>query len=70
MTSTSAIQSGINLQLTAQQRASDAAYTLARGNVDVEPLMQLEVAKQESGAAAKVIKTADEMLGTIIDTTA
>ncbi|EKE77522.1 hypothetical protein [Gallaecimonas xiamenensis] len=67
---TSAISSGINLQYTAEARASDAAYTLARGNVSAEPLTQLLVAEQESGAAAKVIKTADEMLGTLIDTTA
>lgn len=61
---------GVNLQYTAETRASDAAYTLARGNVDAEPLVELQVAKTESAAATKVIKTADEMLGTIIDTTA
>lgn len=66
----SVIASGLHLQNTAMARANDAASTLARGEVGVEPVMQLNVAKQESAAAAKVIKTADDMLGTLIDTLA
>ncbi|WP_115717062.1 flagellar biosynthesis protein FlgE [Gallaecimonas mangrovi] len=66
----SVMNSGMNLQYTAQNRANDAAQRIANGDVNAEPLVQLQVAKNESGAAAKVIKTADEMLGTVIDTTA
>ncbi|WP_341502747.1 hypothetical protein [Gallaecimonas sp. GXIMD4217] len=61
------INSGLALQQQAQGRATEAAGTLARGQVEVQPLVELQLAEQESAAAARLLQSADDMLGTLID---
>ena len=48
-------------------RLNRAAETVAAGNVDVEPMIDMIVAEQTVKQNAAVIRTADEMHGTLLD---
>ncbi|WP_028238154.1 hypothetical protein [Stutzerimonas azotifigens] len=69
----SGIQAG---QRTATQAAGDlaslpaaASSAPAAGNQDLGSLLvQLDLGRQQVESAAKVVKTADEVMGTLIDT--
>lgn len=77
-----AFSSATNLITSAQNKASDAAQTIARlpvqnqevggigefqSNDLFKPIMSLKEAELETSAAAKVIKTQDKMLGSLLD---
>ncbi|RJG12323.1 hypothetical protein D3879_03225 [Pseudomonas cavernicola] len=52
------------------ERAADSSQPAASSVDLASSLTELQVGKVEAQAGAKVIKTADEMLGTLIDTRA
>ena len=56
----SGMQSGV-------ARLNQAAETVAAGKVDVEPMIDMIVAEQTVKQNAAVIRTADEMHGTLLD---
>ncbi|AYC31267.1 hypothetical protein D3880_02175 [Pseudomonas cavernae] len=78
----SALTSGLNTWKSAQQRVDSAASNIASAGVPqsvastasetdlVEQFVQLERGKLEAQAGAKLIKTSDEVLGTLLDTRA
>lgn len=80
-----ALSSATNLITTAQNKASDAAQTIARlpvqdqevggsepmNSADLfKPVLSLKEAELETSAATKIIKAHDKMLGSIVDITA
>ncbi|PPD31575.1 MAG: hypothetical protein CTY19_13810 [Methylomonas sp.] len=77
-----AFSSATNLITTAQNKASEAAQTIARlpvqnqevggsepmNSADLfKPVLSLKEAELETSAAAKIIKAQDRMLGSLID---
>lgn len=71
----SAMSSGVQGLQAGLGRANQAAGEIARsgttGGGDLAtPLVDLKVSEQQVKASAAVIKTADDMLGTLIDTMA
>jgi len=77
-----ALSSATNLITSAQNKAGDAAQTIARlpvqnqevggsgefkSNDLFKPIMSLKEAELETSAATKVIKTQDKMLGSLLD---
>lgn len=69
-----AVASGIQTFLQAQQRLSDSAQRIASASVSeqgpqalVEPLIDLRVAEQQAKAAAKIIETEQQTIGTLLD---
>ena len=80
-----ALSSATNLITTAQNKASEAAQTIARlpvqdqevggsepmNSADLfKPVLSLKEAELETSAATKIIKDHDKMLGSIINITA
>ncbi|MFM4997672.1 flagellar basal body rod C-terminal domain-containing protein [Aeromonas sanarellii] len=70
----SAMTAGVQGFQRAEQLAAQASSQIARLNTPVgervelpEELVNLKVAEQQAGASAKVIQTASDMLGTLID---
>lgn len=72
--SPSAFSSGLSTLQGAQKRIDQASAELAKNTLQApnqaESLVNLRVAENEAKAGARVIKTADEALGTLIDTRA
>ena len=77
-----AFTSATNLITSAQNKANDAAQTIARlpvqnqevggsgeyGSGDLfKPVLSLKEAELETSAATKIIKTQDKMLGSLLD---
>ncbi len=69
----SATASGIQSFLNAKERIQDSATQIARSVVDgspgdlIEPLIDLKVAEQQAGAAAKIIEVENKQVGTLLD---
>lgn len=70
----SAMTAGVQGFQRAEQLAGQASSQIARLNTPAgervelpEELVNLQVAEQQAGASAKVIQTASDMLGTLID---
>ncbi|MGS3143769.1 flagellar biosynthesis protein FlgE [Aeromonas sanarellii] len=70
----SAMTTGVQGFQRAEQLADQASSQIARLNTPAgervalpEELVNLKVAEQQAGASAKVIQTASDMLGTLID---
>ncbi|MGS3177438.1 flagellar biosynthesis protein FlgE [Aeromonas sanarellii] len=70
----SAMTAGVQGFQRAEQLAGQASSQIARLNTPAgervelpEALVNLKVAEQQAGASAKVIQTASDMLGTLID---
>ena len=76
------LSSATNLITAAQQKAGDAAQTIARlpvqnqdvGNTETfkstdlfKPVLSLKEAELETSAATKVIKAQNEMIGSLLD---
>ena len=83
ISSASAFTSGLASIQNGQRRVDQAAAEVAGASLPSAPanpsataadltslLLELEMGKQEVEAGAKVLKTADETLGTLIDTRA
>ena len=49
------------------ERAYKAAVEIASGNIDADPMIDLMIAEHEVKANAEVVRTADEMSGTLLD---
>jgi len=70
---TSSVASGIQTFLGASQRVQESANTIARNSVNgspadmVEPLVDLKVAEQQAGAAARIIEVESAQVGTLLD---
>lgn len=69
-----AVTSGIQTFLQAQQRLNDSAQRIASASISeqgslaiVEPLIDLQVAEQQARAAAKIIETEQQTIGTLLD---
>lgn len=62
-------QSAVNGINQAQKMASEAANNIAHSTNITESIVQLEQAKTVNAANAQVLKTSNEMLGTLIDIT-
>ena len=70
----SAVASGIQTFLQAQQRIADSAQRIASASVSeagpqslVEPLIDLRVAEQQAQAGAKIIEVEQNTIGTLLD---
>ena len=70
----SAMTTGVQGYQRAEQLADRASSQIARLNTPAgervelpEELVNLKVAEQQAGASAKVIQTASDMMGTLID---
>ncbi|MCF5896268.1 flagellar biosynthesis protein FlgE [Aeromonas veronii] len=70
----SAFNSGVQGFQRAEQIADKASSQIARLNTPggdqvqvTDELVNLKVAEQQAGASAKVVQTASEMMGTLID---
>lgn len=78
MSSISALHSGIqgihqglrDLDRNAARIASKDQFTAQNASNVAEPLVDLELNKLQVAASAKVVKTVDETIGTILDITA
>lgn len=82
ISSASAFTSGLASIQSGQRRVDQAAVEIAGSSLSAPPagsanapdltslLLELEMGKVEVEAGAKVLKTADETLGTLIDTRA
>lgn len=77
----SLISAGLGAFQSGQQRLAQAGGEIAAATLPAmqpsqaaaevtEQMVQLKVAEHEAAAGAKVIRTADEVLGTLINTTA
>ena len=73
----SAVNSGIQSFLQAQQRLSTSAGQIASASISesgsqalVEPLIDLRVAEQQALASVKIIETEQRILGALLDATA
>jgi hypothetical protein len=73
----SAVNSGIQSFLQAQQRLSTSAEQIASASISesgpqalVEPLIDLRVAEQQALASVKIIETEQRILGALLDATA
>ena len=70
----SAVNSGIQSFLQAQQRLASSAEQIASASVSedgsislVAPLIDLRVAEQQAQASARVIETEQNLIGTLLD---
>ena len=69
----SVFASGVEGFQRATQRAADASQQIAQAGTTqpeqdlVKPLVELKQAEQQAGASAKVIETADKVLGSLLD---
>lgn len=79
MTINSVLQSGVQgVQKGIQGMEQSAKEVVAAGSVDsaagtsdiVEPIIELKLYERSVEASAKVVKTADELLGKLLDTMA
>lgn len=68
------MNNAMNLIATSQQRLAGAAQQIARapvrdttGQEMTRPLVSLLEARTEAMAGAKLVKTADDMIGTLLD---
>jgi len=65
--------SGIQTFLNASQKVQESAAKIARSSIEgstanlVEPLVDLKVAEQQAGAAAKIIEVEGKQVGTLLD---
>ncbi len=73
--------SAVNLIATAQHKVADAAHTIAtfpvakdevgstefRSDDLIKPLLSLREAEMESSAAVEILKTENEMIGSLFD---
>jgi flagellar basal body rod protein FlgC len=48
-------------------RLNHAASEIARGKIDVEPMVDLMIAEREVATNARVVRTADEMHKSLLD---
>ena len=64
------IQTNVNAIQNAFQKINKTAYSIATNNIDKLPenMVNLIINQRDVEANTKVIKSYDEMLGTIIDT--
>ncbi len=60
-------QSAVNGINQAQNMASEAANNIAHSTNITESIIQLEQSKMSHEADSKVLKTSNEMIGTLID---
>ena len=69
----SSTSSGIQTFLNASQRVQDSATRIANSVINgspadiVTPLVDLKVAEQQAGAAAKIIEAEQKIVGTLFD---
>lgn len=69
----SAFASGVEGFQRATQRAAEASEQIAQAGTTkpdqdlVKPLVELKQAEQQAGASAKVVETADKVLGSLLD---
>ena len=67
------ITSGVQAFLNASQRVQESATKIAQSSIEgstadlVSPLVELKVAEQQAGAAAKVIEAESTQIGTLLD---
>ena len=67
------ITSGIQAFLAAQQRLNASAEKIATATITegpasvIEPLIDLNIAEQQAKAAAKVIETENNIIGSLLD---
>lgn len=72
----SALQQGLNGMQRSQAGVLDASQRIASANLStptedlVEPLIDLKVEELLFTASAKVVKTADDLIGSLLDVTA
>ena len=77
MTLSSVMQTGLNGMLNSQSEIQKSAEQIVRaGTVDsdtstatdfAEPIINMKIEQRVFDASAKIVKTADEMLGTLMD---
>ena len=77
MTLSSVMQTGLNGMLNSQSEIQKSAGQIVRaGTVDsdtstatdfAEPIINMKIEQRVFDASAKIVKTADEMLGTLMD---
>lgn len=63
----SIIGSGLSGMTRATQRVERAAGEIAQGSLDPKDVVELTLGQREFEANAAVLRTADEMLGTLLD---
>lgn len=69
----SAFASGVQGLQRATQRADEASFKIAQAGTTkpeqdvVEPLVELKQAELQASASAKVVETADRVLGSLLD---
>lgn len=69
-----AVASGIQTFLQAQQKLSQSAQQIAEASISeqgtqalIEPVINMRVAEQEAKAAARIIEVEENIIGTLLD---